>query len=128
MKKINSSNGMTIIEVLLALVIFSIVSVSIMSLIGNVDKMRIRNRERYHATLIASNAAELLKYYGEYENLNDSSYVVNIKNSEYHVERIRLEEREEYSNLHPIKLSIHKNGRLIKQFVLLQGKSGAKNE
>lgn len=121
MKNIKNSSGMTLLEVLLALVVFSIVSVSIMSLIGNVDRLRIRNKRRDHASIIAANAAELLKYYGKTTYLNDSLYTVNISGSEYHVERKRLDDQNDLKNLYPIEIRVSKNGELVKSFKLLQG-------
>lgn len=122
MRNLKNSRGMTILEVLLALVIFSIVSVSIMSLIGNVDRMRIRNKKRDYATLIASNAAERLKYHGKYSNLNDSLYTVDVNGNEYTVELKRLDDNENSEKLHPIELKISYKGEFIKSFYLLQGK------
>lgn len=128
MRNLNNSRGMTILEVLLALVIFSIVSVSIMSLIGNIDKMRIKNKKRDYATLIASNAAERLKYHGRYSNLNDSVYTVNINGNEYTVEYLRLNDNENSEKLHPIELKISYKGEFVKSFYLLQGKKISDDE
>lgn len=117
----NNSKGMTLLEVLLAIVIFSIVSVSIMSLIGNVDKMRVRNKKRDIATLMASNTAELLKYYGAQKHLNDSIYTVNIKGIDYRVERIKIGNSNIDKNVHAIEIRVFRKDELIKSFRLLQG-------
>lgn len=128
MKKHTNSSGYTLLEVLLAMLVFSIISVSIMSIIGNVDRMRIRNKKRNHATLIASNASEILKYYGRYSILNDSVYIVNVNGSEYNVERIRLESYNDSLDLHPVEIKVSKNGQLVKRFKMLQGVKGNGNE
>ncbi len=120
-KNLKNRSGVTLLEVLLAVVIFSIVSVSIMSIIGNVNRMRIRNKIRYHATVIASNEAELLKYSGRTKNLNDSIYTVNVSGSEYDIERIKLDKQEEMDNLHPVEIRVLKNGEIVKTFRMLQG-------
>lgn len=121
MKNLKNQSGVTLIEVLLAVIIFSIVSVSIMSIIGNVNRMRIRNKMRYHATIIASNEAELLKYSGRTKILNDSIYDVNVSGSQYTVERIKLENIEDMENLHPVEIRVLKNDQIIKSFRMLKG-------
>lgn len=124
----NNSRGMTLLEVLLAVVIFSIVSVSIMSLIGNVDRMRVRNKKRDVATLIASNAAELLKYHGRYKNLNDSIYNVMIKGIDYTVERMNIKNNSIEENVHTVEIKVYRKDELIKTFRMLQGASHSEDE
>ena len=88
---INKTDGFTVMEVMVAVVIFSIVLIGILRLMSMGDKISGRKLWMSQAVILAENQAEKI---GQQENspviMGDTSYQASINGQDYQVDRIRV--------------------------------------
>lgn len=91
--KTAKTNGFTIMEVMAAVVIFSIVLTAVLRLMSMGDKINGRSSWLSHATILASNQAEKIKQQeNSLEIMGDTSYEETINDQEFHIDRTRVNE------------------------------------
>ena len=87
-RDVNRDNGFTLIEVIMAMVIFSFVSVSLFFAIISADKIKARGTTVMSATTLARNESENIKNIAQlHSELNDTIYELVYTKKEYTVER-----------------------------------------
>jgi prepilin-type N-terminal cleavage/methylation domain-containing protein len=90
-KAIHKTDGFTIMEVMVAVVIFSIVLIGILHLMSMGDKISGRKLWMSQAVILAENQAEKI---GQQESspiiMGDTSYQASINGQDYQVDRIRV--------------------------------------
>jgi len=88
---INKTDGFTIMEVMVAVVIFSIVLAGVLRLMSMGDKISGRKLWMSQAVILAENQAEKI---GQQESspiiMGDTSYQASINGQDYQVDRIRV--------------------------------------
>lgn len=92
LKKIGKKAGFTLVEILIAMIIFAIVSVVLLRAITAADKIKSRGTSVLCVSVIASNESESIKNIGYLKGeLNDTTYNVKYDKKEYTVERKIIE-------------------------------------
>ena len=87
-RDLNMDNGFTLIEVIMAMVIFSFVSVSLFFAIISADRIKARGTTVMSATTLARNESENIKNIAQlHGELNDTVYELVYTKKEYTVER-----------------------------------------
>lgn len=112
----------TLIEVMIAVVILSIVSVVFFAAVDQVNKLSSRNWLKINAHSLLEDEAEYLKYKMTDGVMIDSSYSVDFKNNIFDVEKdvetIEINELKFFS----IKLTMRFNGKELEHYRVLHRK------
>jgi prepilin-type N-terminal cleavage/methylation domain-containing protein len=87
-RRLNDISGYSLIEVIIAMVIFSMVIVTLMSALTNADKIKARGTTVASVATIAQNEAELIKNIAQLSGKpHDTAYEIVYGKKEYSVER-----------------------------------------
>jgi prepilin-type N-terminal cleavage/methylation domain-containing protein len=123
-------HGFTLIEVIVAMVIFSFVSVSLFYALTSADRIKARGTSVMSASILARNESEVIKNIAQlHGELNDTTYEIMYGKKEYSVERkiIRPFNSDPFanvkSNIEEIEIVIREKNKQTNlwRFNLLQG-------
>lgn len=83
-----NNKGFTMLEVIIALLIFSGVSVLLLKAVSTADRIRGKGARVVHEVILGENETERIKAIaGHGDRINDTVYTSQLYNSEYTVER-----------------------------------------
>lgn len=129
-EKFRTDNGFTLIEIIIAMVIFALVSVSLLSAITTADKIKSRGSSVLSASVLARNESESIKNICQLnEDLNDTTYDVTYNKKEFTIERKIIENFEtdplesQSNKIKEVEIIISEKTKVSDQwrFKLLQG-------
>lgn len=92
MKSLNKAKGFTILEVMIALVVFGCISAILLNAITAADRIRARSTMLRNACLLASNETERVKC-ASFQNrkIEDSVYTCSVNEHSYEIKRTVIE-------------------------------------
>lgn len=131
-KKVTGSVGYSLIEVIIAMTIFSIIAGILLAALSNADKLKARGSTISSVAEIAKNEAEIIKNVSQLGGkLIDTSYDVHSGKKDYTVERKvlnstssgLLQDTSENEDIDEIEISVFEKNKSEKvwRFNLLQG-------
>ncbi len=129
-EKFRTDTGFTLIEVIIAMVIFALVSVSLLSAITTADKIKSRGSSVLSVSVLARNESESIKNICQLNgDLNDTTYNVIYNKKEFTVERKIVEDFEtdplesKSNKINEVEIIISEKMKVSDQwhFKLLQG-------
>jgi prepilin-type N-terminal cleavage/methylation domain-containing protein len=92
LQRMDKKTGFTLVEILIAMVIFAIVSVVLLRAMTTADRIKSRGTSVMHVSVIARNESENIKNIGYLKGeLNDTTYYIKYDKKEYAVERKIIE-------------------------------------
>lgn len=85
---VNGINGFTLIEVIVAMVVFAFVSISLFQALTAADRIKARGTSVMSASVLARNESEIIKNIAQlHGEFNDTTYEILYGKKEYSVER-----------------------------------------
>lgn len=130
MKYTLRSGGFTLVEVIIAMVIFAMVVISLLRAVTSADKIKGRGATVMAASILARNEAEIIKNIASTSReFHDTLYTSIVNRKEYTIERKVLDQQDLFSepnpgkNIFEIKIIISEKNPSAKpfEFRLLQG-------